>query len=92
MDCTTTAPTAVQRWMVMGMFRKRKPFAEYPACDHLNIALRALLDNADENRFAIEEIVFAITKANGYFYDNVKDLLRKNNVLWFGERKDNDST
>ena len=70
------------------MFRKRKPFAEYPACDHLNIALRTLLDNADENRFAIEEIVFAITKANGYFYDNVKDLLRKNNVLWFGERKD----
>ena len=76
----------------MNLFRKQKPFDEYPACDHLNIALRILLDNADENIGAIEEIVFAITKANGYFYDNVKDLLRKNNVLWFGERKDNDST
>ena len=75
--------------MEMRMFRKRKAYGEYPACDHLNVALRYLLDNADENRFAIEEIVFAITKANGYFYDNVKDLLTKNSVLWFGERKDN---
>ena len=76
----------------MGMFRKRKPFAEYPACDHLNIALRTLLDNADENRVAIEEIVYALTKSYGYIYDDVKDALTKNNVLWFGERKDNGKT
>ena len=75
----------------MGMFRKRKLFGEYPACDHLNCALRKLLGSADENRVAIEEIVYAITKSNGYIYDDVKDALTKNNVLWFGERKDNET-
>ena len=70
------------------MFRKRKRFGEYPSCDHLNIALRKLLDRADENRVAIEEIVYAITKANGYIYDDVKDALTKNHVLWFRERRE----
>ena len=71
------------------MFRSRKPLGEYPACDHLNCALRRLLGSAEENRFVIEEIVFAITKSCGYIDDDVKDALVKNNVLWFGERKDN---
>ena len=71
------------------MFRKRKPYGEYPACDHLNIALIHLLDNPGENKYAIEEIVFAITKSRGYIYDNVENALAKNNILWFGERKDN---
>ena len=86
----TTAPTAVQRWMVMVMrlFRKQKSYGEYPACSHLNCALRMLLGSADENRVAIEEIVYAITKANGYIHDDVKDALTKNNVLWFGERRE----
>ena len=35
------------------MFKKRKRLGEYPACDHLNIALIKLLENADENRVAI---------------------------------------
>lgn len=76
--------------MGMRMFRKRNPYGEYPACDHLNIALRELLDSADEIRGAIEEIVFAITKSNGYIPDDVKEALTKNNVLWFGERKDHE--
>lgn len=74
--------------MGMRMFRKRKPYGEYPACDHLNIALRKLLSSADENRVAIEEILYAITKSNGYIYDDVKDALTKNNFIGFGERKD----
>jgi hypothetical protein len=78
--------------MVMGMcmLRKRKPYGEYPACDHLNVALRYLLDSADKNRIPIEEIVYAIEKSNGYFYDDVKNALAQNNILWYGERKDND--
>lgn len=74
----------------MRMFRKQNPYGEYPACSHLNCALRKLLDRADENRVAIEEIVYAISKSNGYIHDDIKDALTKNNVLWFGERKDND--
>ena len=74
----------------MRLFRKQKPYGEYPACSHLNCALRKLLGSAKENRVAIEEIVYAITKAHGYIYDDVKDALAKNNILWFGERKDNE--
>jgi hypothetical protein len=59
------------------MFRKRNPYGEYPACDHLNCALRKLLDSADENRVAIEEILYAITKSNGYLYDDIRDALLK---------------
>ena len=75
--------------MVMRVFRSRKPLGEYPACEHLNVALRYLLDSADENRIPIEEIVYAISKSNGYFFDDVKNELVENNILWFRERKDN---
>lgn len=50
----------------------------YPECDHLNIALRFLLKKPEENRFAIEEIYFALLKTNGYFYDDVKEALYEN--------------
>ena len=67
---------------------KRLRYGEYPACDHLNIALRKLLSRADENRGAIQEILFAITKSNGYFYDDVRDAIIKNNFIGFGERRE----
>lgn len=76
--------------MGMKLFKKRKPYGEYPACSHLNVALRYLLDSADENRIPIEEIVYAITKSDGYFFDDVRDALMGNNILWYGERKEND--
>ena len=69
------------------MFKKRKRLGEYPACDHLNIALMKLLKNADENRVAIEEILYAITKSNGYLYDQVKDALLKKGFAVCGERR-----
>jgi hypothetical protein len=71
----------------MGMFRKRKPYGEYPACDHLNIALRKLLGSAEENRIAIEEIIYAITKSNGYLYDDVGDALVEKGFAVYGERR-----
>ena len=42
----------------------------YPECDHLNIALRFLLQKP-------EEIYFALRKTNGYFYDDVKEKLKE---------------
>ena len=74
--------------MGIRLFRKHQPYGEYPACSHLNCALRKLLCSVDENRVAIEEIVYAITKAHGYIHDDVKDALTKNHVLWFGEKKE----
>lgn len=50
-------------------------FATYPVSDHLNVALGHLLENAEENRVAIEEICFAITKHGGYFYSHIANLL-----------------
>lgn len=70
------------------MFRKRKTYGEYPACDHLNIALRKLLGSADENRGAIEEILYAITKSKGYIYDDVRDALLKKGFTVYGERRE----
>jgi transcriptional/translational regulatory protein YebC/TACO1 len=65
---------------------------EYPACDHLNIALMKLLENADENKVAIQEILYAITKSNGYFYDHVKDeLLKKGFAVYRERRTDNEN-
>lgn len=61
----------------MNFFKKLKKWA-YPECDHLNIALRFLLINPEENKLAIEEIYFAIIKTNGYFYDDVKEALEEN--------------
>ena len=66
----------------MWPFKKRdkitERLSEYPACDHLNIALKILLDSKDteSTRVAITEICHAINKANGYFYDYVKDNLK----------------
>lgn len=51
------------------------PFGEYPSCDLLNNALRFLRDgNID---VAIEEIVFAIDKAGGYYHEDIKQMVEE---------------
>ena len=55
--------------------RKCPHLDKYPACDHLNVALMLLLKKPEENRYAIEEICYAIVKAGGYFYDSVAEEL-----------------
>lgn len=62
------------KWLFRGGARGAR-LAEYPACDHLNVALDYLLKNAEENRRAIEEICYAIVKAGGYFYAHVANAL-----------------
>ena len=61
----------------MKLFQKIKKWS-YPECDHLNLALRYLLKNPEQNKYAIEEIYFALTKTNGYFYNDVAQLLYEN--------------
>ena len=48
-------------------------FGKYPCCDLLNLALRFLLDNDIVS--AAEDIVLAIEKADGYFYEDVAERL-----------------
>lgn len=48
-------------------------FGRYPCCDLLNCALRFLLDGKPE--LAKDDIIHAIYKADGYFYQDVAERL-----------------
>lgn len=55
----------------MNIKKKNAVLGKYPSCDMLNNALRFLRDGNTD--CAIEEIIFAIEKADGYFHeDNVQ--------------------
>lgn len=56
-------------------FLRNKRKWGYPECDHLNIALRFLLEAPIPDERPIQEICHAIIRANGYFYDDVKEML-----------------
>ena len=62
---------------MINFLKKYRQWA-YPECDHLNLALRYLLKNPEQNKYAIEEIYFALTKTNGYFYEDVSKALYEN--------------
>ena len=48
--------------------KKNALFGRYPSCDMLNNALRFIRNGNIDG--AVEEIIFAIEKANGYFHDD----------------------
>ena len=49
-------------------------FGRYPSCDMLNNALRFLFrNNGPDREDAIEEIIMAIQKADGYFHADIAD-------------------
>ena len=55
----------------MTVKKKNALFGRYPSCDLLNNALRFLREGKTD--VAVEEIIFAIEKAGGYFHkDNVQ--------------------
>ena len=49
--------------------KKNALFGRYPSCDLCNNALRFILDGKPD--IAFEEIVYAISKANGYFHEDI---------------------
>ena len=59
------------------LFRKKKDrIGQYPSCNMLNNALRFLFEgDVDSNMKAIEEIMYAIIKAEGFFYESNFDKL-----------------
>lgn len=68
---------------MMKWFKNRKissRLSEYPACDHLNVAIRLLLSETAEKETAIEEICYAISKSGGYFYDDIKEELKQRSI------------
>lgn len=55
----------------MNIKKKNALFGKYPSCDMLNNALRFLREGKVD--VAVEEIIFAIEKADGYFHaDNIE--------------------
>lgn len=55
----------------MNVKKKNALFGRYPSCDLFNNALRFLREGKTD--VAVEEIIFAIEKAGGYFHeDNVR--------------------
>jgi hypothetical protein len=68
--------------------KKNSIFGRYPSCDHLNNALRFLNDGKID--IAEEEIVFAIEKAGGYFYDDVAPYAEQIRTGFWQRVKDKD--
>lgn len=62
------------------MLRKKKSlYGQYPSNDMLNNAIRFIL--ADKPNLAIEEIVYAISKADGQLYKDVKEKLLVKGIM-----------
>lgn len=65
--------------------KKNAFFGQYPSCDHLNNALRYLKDGDEDT--AILEIVFAIEKADGYFYEDVAPFVKQKRSEYRNQNK-----
>lgn len=65
------------------MFFKKKNarFGKYPSCDMLNNAIRFIRDGDTES--ALMEIICAIEKADGYFYEEVKPVVEEVKRRWW---------
>ena len=67
--------------MMIRIKKKNSIFGKYPSNDMLNNALRFLLRDEPNVNHAIEEIVYAIGKADGYIFDDIKEQLKKKGFL-----------
>lgn len=59
----------------MNVKKKNAPFGRYPSCDLCNNALRFLLEG--KPNIVFEEIVHAISKADGYFHDDIAQKVKE---------------
>ena len=64
--------TARMKDKIRTMIRRVNRLGLYPSCDHLNTALRFLIEDKPKE-LVMEEIAYAILKSNGYFYADIED-------------------
>ena len=64
----------------MNTKKKNALFGRYPSCDMLNNALRFIHEGKIDA--ACQEIVFAIEKADGYFYEDIVPIVEKIKSDW----------
>lgn len=60
--------------------KKNALFGKYPSCDMLNNALRLLRNGKTD--CAIDEIIFAIEKADGYFHEDNVQMVKDTKRQW----------
>ena len=64
-------------------------FGRYPSCDLLNNALRYLLrNNGPDWEHAMEEIITAIHKADGYIHADIADEVESFNERYWEKYRD----
>lgn len=60
--------------------KKNALFGRYPSCDMLNNALRFIREGKID--YAMNEIIFAIDKADGYFHDDNLEAVERARQDW----------
>lgn len=75
------SPDAIRKeYKGMTIKKKNALFGRYPSCDHLNNALRFLREGEIDE--AVEEIIFAIEKAGGYFHEDNVQMVEEAKERW----------
>lgn len=69
----------------MNVKKKNALFGRYPSCDMLNNALRFIREGKVDT--AIQSIVFAIEKADGYFHEDNVPMVEKAKLDWIKEHE-----
>lgn len=69
----------------MNIKKKNALFGKYPSCDMLNNALRFIQNG--EIDAACSEIIFAIEKAGGYFYEDITPFVETIKNYWIKTHK-----
>lgn len=64
----------------MNVKKKNALFGRYPSCDLLNNTLRFLREGKTD--VAVEEIIFAIEKAGGYFHEDNVQMVNNTKKRW----------
>lgn len=68
--------------------RKQNKMCGYPTCDHLNNALRRLLQAPVIDEYVITEICWAIKKSGWSFKNDVKKMLSDGGFWYFKNEKE----
>lgn len=70
----------------MSYKKKNAMFGRYPSCDMLNNAIRFIAKG--DSDAALVDIIYAIQKADGYFHEDLKDVVENALKRYWEENKE----
>lgn len=65
--------------------KKNAIFGKYPCCDHVNNAIRFVLDGKTDA--AVEELVQCIYKSGGYLYEDLQEKVNEVHERFWDEHR-----